>query len=157
MGGPPHSKVVGKKHTAMIQNTSWVEEFNNYKSVASREKGKGATVCVKILMKRFLKQQKSMQWIDWGYTVMDRQSYFKYCPWQFEINNSFELTSTCELKKYSRVPIRSGVRNIRYGSPLASCIVPNKRHGCLGLCNRRRFIHTNLYLKVLPFDMLIQL
>ena len=49
------------------------------------------------------------------------------------------------------------MRNIRHGSPLASCIVPNRRHGCLGLYNRCRFIHTNLYLKVLQFDILILL
>ena len=29
---------------------------------------------------------------------------------------------------YSRVPIRRGVRNITHGSPLVSCIVPNKRY-----------------------------
>ena len=63
----------------------------------------------------------------------------------------------CPESAYSRVPIRRSVRNIRHGSPLASCIVPNKRHGCLGLYNRCRFIHTNLYLKELQFDILILL
>ena len=58
---------------------------------------------------------------------------------------------------YSRVPIRRGVRNIRHGSPLASCIVSNRRLGCLGLYNRCKFIHTNLSLKVLQSDILIQL
>ena len=61
------------------------------------------------------------------------------------------------LFKYSRVPIRRGVRNISHGSPFASFIGPNKSHGCLGLYSRCRFMLTNLYLKVLQFDILIQL
>ena len=58
---------------------------------------------------------------------------------------------------YSRVPIRRGVRNKRSGTQDEKCIGRNISHMCLGLYSRCRFILTNLYLKVLHFDILIQL
>ena len=58
---------------------------------------------------------------------------------------------------YSRVPIRRGVRNKRSGTHDEKCIGRNISHMCLGLFSRCRFILTNLYLKVLHFDILIQL
>ena len=60
-------------------------------------------------------------------------------------------------KVYSRVPIRRGVRNKRSGTQDEKCIGRNISHMCLGLYSRCRFILTNLYLKVLHFDILIQL
>ena len=58
---------------------------------------------------------------------------------------------------YSRVPIRRGVRNKCSGTQDEKCIGRNISHMCLGLYSRCRFILTNLYLKVLHFDILIQL
>ena len=58
---------------------------------------------------------------------------------------------------YSRVPIRRGVRNKRSGTQDEKYFGQNISHMCLGLYSRCRFILTNLYLKVLHFDILIQL
>ena len=58
---------------------------------------------------------------------------------------------------YSRVPIRRGVRNKCSGTQDEKCIGQNISHICLGLYIRCKFILTNLYLKVLHFDILIQL
>ena len=58
---------------------------------------------------------------------------------------------------YSRVPIRRGVRNKRSGTQDEKCIGWNISHMCLGLYSRCRYIVTNLHLKVLHFDILIQL
>ena len=69
---------------------------------------------------------------------------------QKTLNNS-------SLSGYSRVPIRRGVRNKRSGTQDEKCIGRNISHMCLGLYSRCRFILTNLYLKVLHFDILIQL
>ena len=49
------------------------------------------------------------------------------------------------------------MRNKRSGTQDEKCIGRNISHMCLGLYSRCRFIHTNLYLKVLHFDILIQL
>ena len=68
-----------------------------------------------------------------------------------EVNSNF-----CQ-SKYSRVPIRRGVRNKRSGTQDEKCIGWNISHMCLGLYSRCRFIVTNLHLKVLHFDILIQL
>ena len=59
--------------------------------------------------------------------------------------------------EYSRVPIRRGVRNKRSGTQDEKCIGRNISHMCLGLYSRCRFIVTNLHLKVLHFNLLIQL
>ena len=61
------------------------------------------------------------------------------------------------VREYSRVPIRRGVWNKRSGTQDEKCIGRNISHMCLGLYSRCRFILTNLYLKVLHFDILIQL
>ena len=58
---------------------------------------------------------------------------------------------------YFRVPIRRGVRNKRSGTQDEKCIGRNISHMWLGLYDRCRFIVTNLHLKVLHFDILIQL
>ena len=58
---------------------------------------------------------------------------------------------------YYRVPIRRGVRNKRSGTQDEKYIGRNLSHMCLGLYSRCRFIVTNLHLKVLHFDILIQL
>ena len=63
----------------------------------------------------------------------------------------------CSTPTYSRVPIRRGVWNKRSGTQDEKCIGRNISHMCLGLFSRCRFILTNLYLKVLHFDILIQL
>ena len=74
-----------------------------------------------------------------------------------------QVLSSCPYKVfnlvhlYSRVPIRRGVRNKRSGTQDEKCIGRNISHMCLGLFSRCRFILTNLYLKVLHFDILIQL
>ena len=69
-------------------------------------------------------------------------------------SNDFSVSGSL---KYSHVPIRRGVRNKRSGTQDEKCIGRNISHMCLGLYSRCRFILTNLYLKVLHFDILIQL
>ena len=49
------------------------------------------------------------------------------------------------------------MRNKRSGTQDEKCIGRNISHMCPGLYSRCRFILTNLYLKVLHFDILIQL
>ena len=49
------------------------------------------------------------------------------------------------------------MRNKRSGTQDEKCIGRNISHMCLGLYSRCRFIVTNLHLKVLHFDILIQL
>ena len=86
---------------------------------------------------------------------------FMNCEYQLAKAWSKPREPACQVDSnnnpYSRVPIRRGVRNIRHGAPLASCIVPNKRHGYLGLNNRCKFMYTTLCLKVPQFDILILL
>ncbi len=65
--------------------------------------------------------------------------------------------SISSFRSYSRVPIRRGVRNKRSGTQDEKCIGRNISHMCLGIYSGCRFILTNLYLKVLHFDILIQL
>ena len=69
----------------------------------------------------------------------------------------FSYGSSSFLISYSRVPIRRGVRNKRSGSQDEKYMRRSTSHMCLGLYSRCRFILTNLYLKVLHFDILIQL